>query len=597
MKLSKLYSNNERKFEPIVFNEGLSIIYAAVTRPRDSDKDSHNLGKTLLSTLIDFSLLCSLKPGHFLYDHRELFEEFEFFLELQLNSGGFVTIRRPVFQSTKISFKLHSDRNCDFSALGDTGWDVLRAPIEKAKNILNGYLALGAISPWPYRKGVSYFLRTQADYQDVFQTSRFAVSKHKDWKPYMASILGFPFRLVEAKYEIDEKITGKETFRLEYARHVSVDPGEYDRIKGTIEIKRREVDENKKRIDHFNFFEKELAINAELVGDIERHIAELNEQLYAIGLEVERIRVSLASKVNFDLSRVRELFEEARLYFPEQLTKSYKELQEFNTKLSDERNKRLEHRLNKITESRSACEAELARFNDKRENILAVLQNKDTFAKFKLLQSEIIQQEAKIAQLQAELANLDAMTRIDREIRELQQQRQGLVTQMEEAVNAGNSTYSSVRYHFNDVMHYVLGVPALLSTKVNAVGNLEFNAQLIRDEESGDVTSEGKGTSYKKMLCAAFDIAVLETYADKSFYRFVYHDGILEGFDNRKKTRFLEAVAIYCNTFRLQYVLTVIDADIPRDANDARIPFPPLTIVRELHERGDDGRLFNMPTF
>ena len=40
-------------------------------------------------------------------------------------------------------------------------------------------------------------------------------------------------------------------------------------------------------------------------------------------------------------------------------------------------------------------------------------------------------------------------------------------------------------------------------------------------------TSEGKGTSYKKMLCAAFDMAVLETYADKSFYRFVYHDGIL----------------------------------------------------------------------
>ena len=143
----------------------------------------------------------------------------------------------------------------------------------------------------------------------------------------------------------------------------------------------------------------------------------------------------------------------------------------------------------------------------------------------------------------------------------------------------------------------VLGHPALLSTKLNAEGNLEFNAQLIRDEESLSATSEGKGTSYRKMLCAAFDMAVLETYADKSFYRFVYHDGILEGFDNRVKTRFMEAVNKYCNDYKLQYILTVIDADLPRGIDDARIPFPKGTIVREFHDAGDDGRLFNMPKF
>jgi uncharacterized protein YydD (DUF2326 family) len=76
-----------------------------------------------------------------------------------------------------------------------------------------------------------------------------------------------------------------------------------------------------------------------------------------------------------------------------------------------------------------------------------------------------------------------------------------------------------------------------------------------------------------------------------------YHDGILEGFDNRKKDRFLNAVDRFCKAFKLQYILTVIEADLPRDANDTKIPFPPGTIVRELHERGDNGRLFNMPKF
>ena len=53
------------KFKPIVFNEGLSILYATVKRPKASDKDSHNLGKTLLIKLIDFMLLADLTARSF----------------------------------------------------------------------------------------------------------------------------------------------------------------------------------------------------------------------------------------------------------------------------------------------------------------------------------------------------------------------------------------------------------------------------------------------------------------------------------------------------------------------------------------------------
>lgn len=597
MKLSKIYSNNDRKFKPIVFNEGLSILYATVKRPKDSDKDSHNLGKTLLIKLIDFMLLTDMAAGHFLYDHKDLFDDFEFFLELERNAGGYVTVRRNVTKNTKISLKRHAKKHLDLTTLPDVEWDIAMSPLQKAREALNDILALTAIPAWNYRKGVTYFLRTQADYLDVFQTSRFSMGKHIHWKPYVANVLGFPYELVTKKYQIDDAISAKDSFRKEYAKQVKVDPTEYDRIKGTIEIKREEVDESRKKIDNFNFLEKELSINAELVGQIEGRISYLNERLYEVGLEIERIRDSLAARVNFDLEQVKQIFDEAKLFFPDQLAKSYEDLQAFNAKLSEDRNNRLERRLTVLTGEKDTCEAELGRLNRDRMGILEVLHNKDTFTKFRLLQSEIIQQETKIAQLEAELSNLDSMSRIDKEIRELVLQKQALSLEIEEAVNAGNSIYSSIRHKFNDIIREVLGQPALLSTKVNADGNLEFNAQLIRDEETLATTSEGKGTSYKKMLCAAFDMAVLETYADQSFYRFVYHDGILEGFDNRVKTRFLEAVARYCTEYKLQYILTVIDADVPRGIDDARIPFAPGTIVRELHDAGDNGRLFNMPKF
>jgi uncharacterized protein YydD (DUF2326 family) len=597
LKLSKIYSNNDRKFKPIVFNEGLSIIYAAVKRPKASDKDSHNLGKTLLIKLIDFMLLCDFKEGLFLYDHKELFEDFEFYMEIERNAGGFVTVRRNVAKNTRISLKLHAQRNLDLSSAPNVTWDFDKLPLPKACDALNEVLGLNAISAWNYRKGVTYFLRTQADYLDVFQTSRFAIGKHIYWKPYVANVLGFPYKLVEEKYAIDDEIEEKEKFRKEYSKQVASDPTEYDRIKGTLDIKREEVDEGRKKIDGFNFLEKELAINTELVGEIEGRIAHLNERLYEIGLEIERIRNSLAAKVNFDLKQVKRIFEDANIYFPDKLTKSYEDLEAFNAKLFEDRNKRLEQRLSVLTDGKKQCETELAKHNRSRSDMLEVLQNRDTFAKFRLLQSDIIQQETKIAQLEAELANLDMMSRIDKEIRAKVQRRDDVAEEIEAAVNAGNSTYTSIRHKFNDIIREVLGHPALLSTKINGEGNLEFKAQLIRDEETLTATSEGKGTSYKKMLCAAFDMAVLETYATESFYRFVYHDGILEGFDNRVKTRFLEAVSKFCNDYKLQYILTVIDADIPRDIDDARIPFPSGTVVRELHDAGDNGRLFNMPKF
>jgi hypothetical protein len=43
--------------------------------------------------------------------------------------------------------------------------------------------------------------------------------------------------------------------------------------------------------------------------------------------------------------------------------------------------------------------------------------------------------------------------------------------------------------------------------------------------------------------------------------------------------------------------MTAIDDDIPRDETGAKVPFSNEEIIRELHERGGDGRLFRMPKF
>ena len=116
MKLSQLYSNNPRVFPGIEFNgvedKELSVVFARVKKPKDTHKDSHNLGKTLLVDLIDFLLLKEISslPNHFLSKHRILFADWIFYLELQTTKGQFITVRRTVKDPTKIAFKVHPHR-------------------------------------------------------------------------------------------------------------------------------------------------------------------------------------------------------------------------------------------------------------------------------------------------------------------------------------------------------------------------------------------------------------------------------------------------------------------------------------------------------
>ena len=69
MKLSKLYSNQDNLFEPIIFNDGLNIILGEMRLPDNPNKDSHCLGKSILGLLIDYCLLKGRSSSFFLFKH------------------------------------------------------------------------------------------------------------------------------------------------------------------------------------------------------------------------------------------------------------------------------------------------------------------------------------------------------------------------------------------------------------------------------------------------------------------------------------------------------------------------------------------------
>ena len=356
MKIARIYSNLATTFVPIRFNgiddDRLSVVFAKITRPKDSSRDSHNLGKTTLIHLIDFLLLKEVsEKNSFLLKHLDRFEQFVFYIEIQSHTGGYVTIRRGIQEPTKISLKRHPKRDQDFTTAGEKDWDHFEIPIDTARQLVDSYLDLQIVKPWNYRKGVSYFLRTQADYQDYFQISKFLQGRDSEWKPYLAHLVGLNFANLESKYELDSQVEELEKKKEERQAEVQIDEKEFSKLSMQLEIDREEVGRTGTLLDNFDFREEEKRVNKELIEDVERRISELNSEIYKTGYDLDELRNSLAQGFSFRSDSVRQIFEETKTYVPAGLLRDYDELVGFNRKLTTERNKLLKGQIRELEQS------------------------------------------------------------------------------------------------------------------------------------------------------------------------------------------------------------------------------------------------------
>jgi uncharacterized protein YydD (DUF2326 family) len=582
MKLSQLYSN--KKFKNIKFNDGLNLILAKVTKKLDLNKDSHNLGKTTLITVIDFMLLKEINNTHIFVEHHAQFEGYVFYLEIMLNDGRFLTICRSTDAPTKIGLK---ETDASTNLLNEEGWDMY--PIAKAKERLNSRLGFDVLPGWDFRKSVNYFLRSQKDYNDVFQLEKFKISKHVNWKPLLFDLLGFEGQLLTDKYAIDEEIDDQKKFINRTKRQYAVDTDEVDKIRGAIELKRAEQQDLQIQIDNFNFYQQERNLNKDLIEDIERTISELNSIEYNLEYDLGKAKESLANRISFDVDQLKTIYEDVQVFFPDNLVKGYRDLEEFNKRITEERNKYLETKITELTKQLKQVRVDLQKYDERRTVTLSVLQDKDSFKKFKAYQIDLTKIEGEVIRLEEKLASIDRIGLLTEQTKKLTEKLEELVRKISSQIKSSdNKVYPEIRRLFHNIFRYIFNTPALVYIGVNNNGNIEFKVEVTRENEI-DITAESKGNTYQKMLCISFDLAVLVAYHKQSFYRFVYHDGALEGLDNRKKANFIALIREYCTKYNLQYIFTSIQDDIPADIFKA---FRPEEICMTLDDSGDSGKLF-----
>ena len=596
MRLSKLYSNKSDLFSVINFNSGVNVVIAEIRLAENLKKDTHNLGKTTLGKLLDFCLLAERNKNFFLFRHVDVFKEFVFFIEIELIDASYVTVRRSVKNASKISFKKHENSNQDFTKLTEAQWDHIDISFESARDMLDSLLDFRAIKPWTFRNSLGYLLRSQDEYRDIFQLH---FSKHAHWKPFLAHILGFDAKLVSNYYEKEQELEQQKAKEQTIKDELGGSVEDLSKIEGILLLKKKEVNKRTLLLDAFDFRSEDKGLTKKLVDDLDERVALFNAERYSLSQTRKKIRTSLQEDaILFNPEEAQRLFKEVGVLFQGQIKKDFEQLIAFNRAITDERSGYLNEELSEVESELKRINLELNLLGKKRSETLSFLSETDVFNKYRQLSDELVTLRADVTSYERRRESLRHLQDLRAGIRALMEERGYLQTQIETNVEVQNSDqtslFTAIRIYFSEIIEEVIDRKAVLSVSPNREGHLEFKVVIL--DELGNETSADDGFTYRKLLCIAFDLAVLRAHLGDKFPRFVYHDGVFESLDNRKKENLLGVIRNYAD-LGVQSIITLIDSDLPRRTTENNEVFDSDDIILILHDEGSDGLLFKMPAW
>lgn len=542
MKFKKLYSSNNF-FRPIIFNEDINIIFA----------DGHSVGKTKFLEVIDFCLLKD-KPS---FLNNEIFKDKElaFFLEIE-NFGKYITIKRYLNKRRGV-YITTSNKSIDCSLMDDKDFEFSNLGKDKAKEILNDLLDLRLNNKKIYyRKYLNYFLRTQDDQSDIFRLNKFKRSKDKDFKPIIAELIGIDGDLIYKKYEIEEKIEQIE----QKINYLLAEIGEESKEYLEVEISKLEeiLKEKEKLYEEFNFYKEEDKKAKELVDEIEEEIAKLNKRKLSLLREIEYINSAIENEFLIDIEEIESFLKELKLYFPEQLKNSYEKIIEFNKILSKDRKRIMNENKIEFQKELEEIENKLIELNNKRQQVISILLDKDSFSKFKKLEKEIVELKTKIEFLKEKLKKFEELEKLEQEKEKLIQELKELnkkIKEMVDIVNKGD--FAKLIDKFSQI---IFNERAIFVVSLNKNGNLEFKLK-IADNDSFE-NQKDEGHTFRKLLSFLFSLVVLIYHKDERFFKFNAIDSPFDGDIYRYQKGLFEAIDIASKEYNLQIILTTIEDEI-----------------------------------
>ena len=185
-------------------------------------------------------------------------------------------------------------------------------------------------------------------------------------------------------------IFNKEEQRIEIIKDGAENIGDKDTLLTMIEGKEAELREKVRLADSFEFTNFDNESLANLIDKIDCELQILNSKLYESKSNKKRISDSLQTQYPIiDIEKMRDLFDEMHLLFPDGVYKNFEDLLDFNKKLSEERNEYLRGQLSIIDKEIPQLTAQIETLQTRRAEKLSFLTEENSYEKYKEIQRNL----------------------------------------------------------------------------------------------------------------------------------------------------------------------------------------------------------------
>lgn len=352
MKLIELSANKE-SFKTVTFNKsGLSFIVAKQKDPESSDnsKTYNGVGKSLLVLLIHFCL--GAKKDHY-KSFIDKLPDWIFYLTVEIDGTAHV-ISRKMSEPTKIYFDDEEPMTID------NFYEKIRPMIfsfpQDTQNLT-------------FRNTLPFFIRPlKKSYVDADNPSNFFT----DYQKLMVNsfLMGLDTNLVQEKYklrkeqervdELEKNIKNDDLLREFFTQDKDVN------LK-IIDLE-DEIDKLRESREKYEVAEDYYDVKIE-ADTIEKELAKKHNQIVLLNNQIENITKSLKTSPDLGKESIAKVYEEVKIVFPENVSKTLNDLESFYEKLTN-------NRIQKLSEQKQLISKKLEVNLQREEELKKALDNK-----------------------------------------------------------------------------------------------------------------------------------------------------------------------------------------------------------------------------
>lgn len=530
MQLIKVYSNRE-SFRTVEFNRtGLSFIIAKQKNPGTSEdgKTYNGVGKSLLVRIIHFCL------GAGKSDYKTFCEKlpgWEFYLDFE-SGGNTYTAERSTDTPEKI-------------ILNDE-----ELPINKfnAKMEVLCFDIPTDISPLSFRSLLPFFIRPKEESYITYNSPGKTGSEYQKLL-YNAFLLGLDVALAKKKYDIK-----KEKTRIkELENNFKNDKLLRDFFTGNKDVSLTlvDLDERIKRLDdnlkNFKVAEDYYEVQVE-ADKIEKELFSLNNRVILLQNNIENIGKALTFAPDINNEAIKAIYSESGIHFPENMTRTLEDLENFYERLISNRKRRLLEQQNKLKLEQQDIRAEADKLRKELDKLLKYLgehQALDIFVSLSTKNGELKAEHdslKKFQELQAEYKN--KLKLVEKKLSEL----------ADVTVNYLKEIGPDVA----ELLDYFRGIAKVFypdSVSGLTIESNDGDNQLCYNINAKIESDASGGINKVKIFC--YDLTVLFKGHNHKI-NFIFHDSSLfDGIDERQKTGIFKTVYQKFTGIDKQYIASV----------------------------------------